>query len=97
MKYIKMFVFFFTISLTVYEYQENLHLCTVNASGDQKKCISMWAEAARDRSSNERLRPMLRSSLLCIWRKCGLWEHVEDIGFLSLENSVILTQELLLI
>ena len=54
--------------------------------------------AVKDSSSNQRLRPTFKSGLLCMWRKCGLFdgEHVEDIGFLSLEDSVILIQELLL-
>lgn len=43
----------------------------------------MWARAAKDSARDERVRPMLRSGLLCIWRKCGLFdgEHVENVGF----------------
>ena len=55
----------------------------------------MWARVAKDSSRSERLRPKLRDGLLCIWRKCGFFdgEQVEDVGFLSLEDSVILIQK----
>lgn len=58
----------------------------------------MRARAAKDSSRSERLRPTLRVGLHCIWRKCGLFdgERVEGVGFLSLEDSVILIQELVL-
>ena len=58
----------------------------------------MRARAARDGSRSERVRPTLRVGLRCIWRKCGLFDGkcVEGVGFLSLEDSVILIRELLL-
>lgn len=52
----------------------------------------MWARVAKGSSRSEKLRPMLRVGLLCILRKCGLFdgEHVE---FLSSEGTVILIQK----
>lgn len=53
----------------------------------------MWAGTAKEGSTHEGLKSILRACLLHIQRESVLWELAEEVGFLSLENNVTLISE----